>query len=79
MKKCRLEACYRKMTSIAEMCKSLSGLNFMEKFKWSKFPKSMKMPFWGFDIMTKKIVSFFLSQNVCIKITLQCLFFLNCG
>jgi hypothetical protein len=48
------------------MCKSPLGAIFKGKFKGIIFPKSMKMPFWGFGNLTKKMQRFFLSQNVWI-------------
>jgi hypothetical protein len=52
------EADYKKMMLFPEMCKSLSALNFKKKRKGIIFPKSMKMPFWGFEILTKKMARF---------------------
>jgi len=52
------EADYKKMILFPEMCKSLSALNFRKKWKGIIFPKSMKVPFWGFEILTKKMARF---------------------
>jgi hypothetical protein len=73
------EARSKKSTPFLFICKSPPGAIFKRKLKGIIFPKSTKMPFWGFSNLAKKIRLFFLSQNVWILIGRACLFFLNCA
>jgi hypothetical protein len=53
------EARSKKSTPLLHICKSPLGAIFKGKLKGIIFPKSMKMPFWGFANLTKKMDRFF--------------------
>jgi hypothetical protein len=57
---------YKKSTPFTIIRKSLMALRFKAKRAGRIFPISMKVPFWGFQLLTKKSGDFFLSQNVWI-------------
>jgi len=57
---------YRKSTTFFHIRKSPMGVICKGNVKGIIFPNSMKMPFWGFINLTKKMQRFFLSQNVWI-------------
>jgi hypothetical protein len=61
-----IEAGYKKSTPLAVIRKSLIPLRFTGKWTGRIFPISTEVPFWGFWVLTKKIVDFFLSQIVWI-------------
>jgi hypothetical protein len=53
------EARFKKSTPFLYICKSPLEAIFKGKLEGIIFPKSMKMPFWGFDNLTKKMRMFF--------------------
>jgi len=60
------EACFKKSLPFFYICKSPLEAIFKGKLPGIIFPKSIKVPFWGFGNLTKKSTRFFLSQNVWI-------------
>jgi len=64
MSKNSMEAICKTMILFLETFKCLSTLNQSGKSKGIIFHKSMRVPFWGFQLLTKKIKKFFLSQVV---------------
>jgi hypothetical protein len=52
------EARYKKSTPFLHISKSPRRVGFIQKIKWRIFHKSMKMPFWGFEELTKKMEGF---------------------
>ena len=54
------KARFKKSTPFLYIRKSPTGAIFKGKFKGIIFPKSMKMPFWGFGNLAKKIANIFL-------------------
>jgi hypothetical protein len=54
-----MDAGYKKSTPIAQTRKSPLPAGYNRKTTGRLFPKSMKVPFWGFRVMTKKMRFFF--------------------
>jgi len=54
-----IEASYKKSLPLTLISKSPMEAIYKGKIKGIIFHKSMKVPFWGFKILTKKIRSFF--------------------
>jgi hypothetical protein len=60
------EASFKKSLPFFYICKSPLEAIFKGKLPGIIFPKSIRVPFWGFGNLTKKSTRFFLSQNVWI-------------
>jgi len=64
MQNINTEAGYKKSKALTLIGKSPVAAIYKGKTKGIIFHKSTKMPFWGFNILAKKIKYFFLSQNL---------------
>jgi len=52
------EARSKKSTPFLNISKSPRRVSFIQKITWRIFHKSMKVPFWGFEVLTKKMKGF---------------------